>query len=310
LGALSALCAGCGKSQRELWIFHADALNLPFGAIAKAFQEEHPDVRVQRESSGSNLAARKITDLGRPCDILAVADYRIIDRLLIPEHASWQIYFARNEIVLAHTGMSKLADQINAQNWFEILLKKEIAYGHSDPSLDPCGYWTLLTWKLAADHHKDRFSGDLYQALHDGCDPRNIRADANGLLPLLEAVGGLDYAFLYRSVAEQHHLQYVQLPDEINLGNPALEAQYTKARVEVKDRKGTTLVRTGAPIVFGLTILEDARAPEVASKFVQFVLSEKGRKILRKHSQPLVVPPLFKGRGLPAELEPLVKAAE
>jgi len=45
------------------------------------------------------------------------------------------------------------------------------------------------------------------------------------LVVLLES-GELDYIFLYRSVAEQHKLKFLALPDKINLKKSELEKFY------------------------------------------------------------------------------------
>ena len=59
---------------RELVVFHAGSLSIPLREIATAFEASHPGVKVVREASGSRAAARKISDLGRNCDVLALAD--------------------------------------------------------------------------------------------------------------------------------------------------------------------------------------------------------------------------------------------
>jgi len=303
------MCSGCGKKQARVVVFHAGSLNLPFKALADEFMKSNPDIVVEQESGGSVMMVRAITDLGRHCDLLAVADYRLLDSMMIPEHADWQIMFARNEMTVAYTGMSRHSDEITAANWYEILLRPDTQYSHSDPNLDPSGYRTLLCWKLAS-LQSTNFKGDLYEALQKGCDPRNIRPDANQILPLLESVGGVDYLFTYRSVAEQHHLQYVSLPDEVNLGAPELEGLYAKASVTVTDRKGQKRIHTGAPIAYGMTIPKNSRSPEAALRFVKFMLSEKGRNILKKQYQPAVIPPLYRGDNIPAELSGALKPFE
>ena len=62
--------------------------------------EKYPKVKVLREATGSRTAARKISELHRPADIMASADYTVIDALLIPEHAQWNIKLATNEMVI------------------------------------------------------------------------------------------------------------------------------------------------------------------------------------------------------------------
>jgi molybdate/tungstate transport system substrate-binding protein len=59
----------------DLIIFHAGSLSMPFKEIAAEFNKLYPNVNVLMEAAGSVTSARKITDLDRPCDILASADY-------------------------------------------------------------------------------------------------------------------------------------------------------------------------------------------------------------------------------------------
>lgn len=311
------LClAGCGwlgpkASKTDLVLFHADSLLVPFRQVEEKFEAAHPDIDLKAESSGSNLAARKITDMGRTCDLIAVADYRIIDKVLVPQHASWSIRFATNEIVLAYGNASKYANEINTANWYQVLLRPDVSYGHSNPELDPCGYWTLLVWQLADGHYGPLPDGRrLSEALEAGCPARNVRADLNELHPLL-TTATLDYAFMYRSVAMQHHLTYVRLPAEINLGDPAHEAAYRTASVIVKDKKGGTVTRTGSPIVFAITILSDAPHPEAASKFLQFLFGPVGKQIMADAGQALLEPLLGrKGQPVPAPFDAMVQLEE
>ncbi|HDR16752.1 MAG TPA: tungstate ABC transporter substrate-binding protein WtpA, partial [Desulfobacteraceae bacterium] len=109
------------ESQGNLVMFHAGSLSVPFQAMEKAFETKYPKVDLLREASGSQGAARKVTDLKKPCDIMASADYKVIDKLLIPDAADWNIRFASNQLVLCYTEKSKFADQVNDANWYEIL---------------------------------------------------------------------------------------------------------------------------------------------------------------------------------------------
>ena len=123
----------------ELIIFHAGSLAVPFKQICEQFNRHYPQVEMVTEAAGSRLCARKITDLNRPCDIMASADYTVIDTLLIPDYADWNIKFASNEMVIAFREDSRRATEINKNNWYDILLEKSVAFGRSDPNSDPCG---------------------------------------------------------------------------------------------------------------------------------------------------------------------------
>ena len=95
------------EPQGKPVMFHAGSLNVPFETVEKEFEARYPKIDLLREASGSTKAARKITDKKRPCDIMASAGYKVIDKLLIPKYADWNIRFATNQLVLCYTGKRK-----------------------------------------------------------------------------------------------------------------------------------------------------------------------------------------------------------
>jgi molybdate/tungstate transport system substrate-binding protein len=294
------------QPQGEVIIFHAGSLSIPMKQMAEAFNREYPKVKVLLEAAGSRICARKITDLKKPCDIMASADYSVIDTLLIPKYASWDIHFATNQMAIMYRPNSKYAKEINGNNWYKILLKKGVQYGHSDPNADPCGYRTLLVWQLAGKYYK---APGLYKKLLAHCPPQNIRPKETDLIALLEA-GQLDYVFIYKSVCEQHHMPFVVLPAQINLGSPAYADFYKQATVKVSGKKpGTFIEKKGAPMIYGLTILNKAPHRDWAIKFMAFVLGPQGRAIMEKNGQQAIYPAKVTGEAskLPAALKQFVK---
>ena len=187
------------------------------------------------EASGSIDAARKITDLNRTADLLIVADYKIIVNYLFPRNLSdWYIIFARNEIVIAYTNKSAYSDEVNQDNWFYILNRSDVSFGYSDPNRDPCGYRTLLVWKLADKYYNE----NIYDSLNSRTNGRVIiRPKSVELLALLES-GEIDYAFEYKSVAIQHNLSHIELLPEINLGDQNMSNIYATVNITLDD--GTT----------------------------------------------------------------------
>ena len=178
LGVVSFVMVIClplfvgAEPQGKLVMFHAGSLSVPFAAMEKVFEKKYPKVDLLREASGSQKAARKVSDLGKPCDIMASTDYKVIDKLLIPEYATFNIRFATNQLVLCYTGKSKYADEINADNWYKILERKGVIWGHSDPNLDPCGYRSLMVLQLAEKHYN---LPGLYDRLIANRPKENIR---------------------------------------------------------------------------------------------------------------------------------------
>ncbi len=305
LGLLAVRCGRGSATEQRLIIFHAGSLTVPMEKLAEAFQAEHPSVIFETEASGSRTAARKVSELGREADLVLSADYRVIDNLLIPEHASWNLHFARNTMVIVYTEHSKYADEISAENWYEVLLREGVVYGHSDPNADPCGYRTLMVWQLAESYYRQP---GLYAVLEQQCPAENVRPKAVELLALLTS-GDMDYAFEYRSVAEQHGLPYVELPEAINLGAVEFADFYAQARVEVSGAEPeTTITQVGAPIVYGFTIPRNAPHPQLAAEFAAFLIGPEGARIMRENGQMPIVPAIADpDEGLPEILRPWVQ---
>jgi molybdate/tungstate transport system substrate-binding protein len=276
-----------GQNERKLVIFHAGSLSIPFERIIEGFQKENPGVKVLKEIAGSRECAKKVSELHKPCDVLASSDYQVIDSLLIPKFADWNLKFATNEMCIVYRAQSRRAADITRNNWFDILLDNHVNIGRADPNADPCGYRTIMTLKLAeAYYRKPGLANRLLVK-----DVRFIRPKEVDLVALLES-GELDYIFLYRSVAEQHGFKFLTLPDEINLKKAELEDHYAGVSVELNgDAPGSKITRHGGSMVYGVTIPRNAPDPELAKKFIEYLLSaDKGLRIMEQMGQPAVVP--------------------
>ena len=307
------------QKQQKLKVSHAGSLALPLERVEKQFEAYHPKVDVQRRSSGSVKAVREITDVGAVVDVIAVADYSLIPDMMEPKYADWYIQFAKNEMVLAYTDQSKYANEINGDNWHEILRKPGVRFGFSNPNLDPCGYRTLMVFKLA-DIHYDMMVSDLITEYTDITIEEGdgaylikvpeylnhrggvvIRDKSVDLIHLVKA-NEVDYAFEYRSVAIQHELKYVDLPTRIDLSG----VEYADLYGGVKVMDATEKIRVGKPIVYGITVPKNAMNKELGMEFVKFVISEKGCEIFRELGQIPISPAVGSG-NVPAELSTLIE---
>ncbi len=294
-------CQNSEESKNELIIFHAGSLSVPFKQMAKQYQKENPELNILMESAGSRQCARKIADLKRPCDIMASADFRVIDNLLIPEFTDWNIKFAGNGMAIVYHEESRMSNEINSKNWHEILMKEEVAYGRSNPDSDPCGYRTVLLASLAEQfYEKEGLAKQLLEK-----DKNYIRPKETDLIGLLES-NVIDYIFLYRSVAEQHGLKYIVLPDSINLQNPQLDDFYAGATAKISGKKpGEFITKKGEAMVYGITILNEAPNKKEALQFMKYILSaQNGMAIMEKNGQKSLVPsPSSNFDNIPAELK-------
>jgi len=276
-----------GDETDTLHIIHAGSLTYPVNLIIDEFIKENPGVTILSEAWGSKAGARRVIDFETNCDVYLSADYMVIKRMLIPDHANWYMKFASNEMSIVFTPNSRYADEINVDNWPEILLRPNVEVGRSSPDHDPCGYRAVMTLQLAGLMLDDIETPQrILEKSH-----KNIRPKETDLIALLEAKH-LDYIFLYRSVAQQHNLSYLLLPDELNLRNPDLDSLYSLARVETLGATpGSKIVEVGEAMVYGVTIPKKARNQQLAERFVEFLLShDKGLRILEELGQPGLVP--------------------
>jgi molybdate/tungstate transport system substrate-binding protein len=256
--------------------------------------------------------ARLISEVGKPADIMASADYKVIDNNLIPDFADWNVRFATNQLVLTYTADSRYADEINEDNWFEVLQKKDVEWGHSDPNLDPCGYRALMVLQLA-----EEFYGidNLYADLLANRDEKNVRPKSVELINLLKS-GNMDYAWEYLSVAVQHDMEYLRLDEHINLGNYKFDDFYKTAEVEVSGKEpGTMIIKRGKSCTYGLTQIKDSAHPKAAVKFLEYLLDpQSGLAILKDMGQPPFIPARVPTQemldALPDGVRPLVEVKQ
>lgn len=296
-----------GMAKEKVVVFHAGSLSVPFAQMEKAFEAKYPQYDVVREPAGSRACARKITDVGKPADVMASAAYKVIDNLLIPDFAKFNAQFVTNEMAIAYTPKSKFADEITAKNWPEIFLRDGVKIGHSNPNLDPCGYRSILVTQLAENYYKvpgfyDKLLG-YGQSYTNGEEKRTkiiVRPKETDLLGLLEA-GAYDYLYIYKSVAQQHGLKYLTLPPEVSLKDKRFSDFYRKASIQITGKKpGTLITKRGSAMVYGITVVQNDKKGwpknrDGAVKFVRFVLSPEGQAIMRKNGQGVINPPVITG---------------
>lgn len=299
------LAATLGFAKEDIVIFHAGSLAVPFAEVEKVFEAKYPQYDIKREASGSRAAARKITDIGKAADVMASADYKVIDNLMIPEHAKFNAQFATNEMALAFTPHSKYADEITSENWTEIFLREGVRVGHSNPNMDPCGYRSMLVTQLAEEYYnqpglfKKLFGyGEEYTNGEEDANKVIVRPKETDLLGLIEAKA-YDYLYIYKSVAEQHGLKYITLPEKVSLKSAKYADFYKKATFKINGKKpGTWITKKGGPMVYGITVAQNAKSPankDGAVKFVNFLLSPEGQAIMKKNGQGVIAPAVITG---------------
>jgi len=333
----SLFLTGYCQEKTTLKVQAAGSLLVPFKSIEQTFEADNPDIDVLIEGHGSIQVIRHVIELpafsGEPiADVVAVADFSLIHKLmyqtLIPEsekpYANWCIQFATNSLGLAYTSQSKYVDEIDVNNWYEILSRPDVKTGISDPRFDACGYRSLMAMKLA------EFFYDEDDILHSvtGKFSYPIKVEENNnsytiLIPeILEAEslairdssikllfplqsGDLDYAFEYKSVAEQHKMKFLEFPEEINLSSDNYKTLCENMKVKLAFKRFASINPDYdiLPITYGMTIPGNAPHPEQAVKLIDFILSPRGQDILAQNRQITINPPIVDNkRNVPLDL--------
>ena len=317
---IGGLCADVlWESTITLRVFCAGSLALPLERIKERFERDFSSyrprgslrtyrVRVQLEPAGSVQCIRKIIDIGKRADVLAIADYSLIPEMMM-NYTDWYLRFAKNKIVIAFTDKSRYADEINSRSWFQILRRSNVRWGFSNPNMDPCGYRSLWVIQLAELEYGDsRIFEDLVEknsairmneeaGIYTCVVPENLKPNPNRLvirdksveLVVLLESGGLDYAFEYLSVAVQYGLRYVELPESIDLSGKEHADVEKYSRMRALLRGGNL---TATPIHYGVTVPRNAAHPELAAAFIKYMIDEEGRRIFKEMGQPPIHPAL------------------
>jgi molybdate/tungstate transport system substrate-binding protein len=192
--------------------------------------------------------------------------------------------------------------------------RSDVRLGFSDPRFDSLGYRALMVIELAEDFYKDDNIFD--ELVYDNFDlpisiadqnhtraisvpelfrPKDerifLRAYSVQLLALLQAKE-IDYAFEYESVARQFDLQFLELPKQIDLSTGIYSTDYSKVSVRLDFRRFASVAPSfeGQPILYGVTIPDNAVNYEEAESFLKFLLGPEGQQLFADNYHPPLMP--------------------
>lgn len=319
--------ASAQPAASQLIIYHAGSLTAAFQKIEAAFIAEHPDVTIVDKFGGSVNLARQVTVGGQPADIYASADYEDIDALLKPKWASYTIRFGQGAMVLVYNindpnplaKVNAIADRSVrfdlksnppsipnvAADWTSILSQPGVWIGGGDPGTDPGIYRGVFIAQLAEYYYRQ-------PGLDLALSRNNTYRDGDKTLAPVA-----DYRFVYEHGAlamarKDPSVRLARLPAEIAMSDPSKEAFYKQASLLIPglgpDDPHVTI--NGSRVAWGITVLNLARNPALATKFLQFLLTPDKGGELQKVTGPEPISPAFVSEEdyakLPAALRPLV----
>lgn len=190
---------------------------------------------------------------------------------------------ASTQMVIAYSPRSRFVPEFEAaaqgrKPWYEVLQTPGLRFGRTDPATDPQGQNIIFTMLLAQNFYKqpglaDRILGGYQNQQQIFTEP--------SMLSRLEA-GQIDAASGYLSAAKSHRLPFIELPDEINLSNPRMDAKWYKTvQFSIRLPSGKEAMLNTQPLVFYAAVLKGGKQPALAQKFMQFMLSAEGQKLFR-----------------------------
>lgn len=262
-------------------ILHAGSLTrLVQDGLGSALQSR-AGITIGARAGGSVMLANGIRDRSLVGDVFLSADATVNDALMgagNEDRVRWFVTFASNSVVLAHYPRSRFAADFQRAKagdilWHEVLRRPGLALSRGNPDSDPLAYYILMVCQLAETHYG--IPGLKHAILGDDLNPAPIGRGVP------QPIGDdVDAAFMYLNTAVNNDLPFITLPDEINLGNPALASKYSAASYVTSD---TGQHFRGQTIAFSATVLEDATEAADGIDVVRFLLSAAGQQLVRDH---------------------------
>ncbi len=203
--ALSLAAApGCAPRRPTVSVFYAAAFE-PVLHVLLPQAEREQDCVIASETGGSGNLMRKVTELGRDCDLMLLADGAYF-KTRGNGRFSWRLEFMADELVLA-VGQRAPRPDAAERDWVPVLLDPAVRLGRADETISPAGVRTRRVWQI----REQAGSPGLEAAL---LARTALVADDVGTLSARLKAGDIDYAFLYRTTCLMQDIRYIRLTQE------------------------------------------------------------------------------------------------
>jgi molybdate/tungstate transport system substrate-binding protein len=261
-------------------LYAGSLVNLMERSVGPAFEKE-TGLRFQGYAAGSNKIANEIRGKLRRGDVFISASPTVNASLMGASngnHVAWYVNFAESPLMIGYNPQSRFANDFKTKRWDEVLQEPGVRIGRTDPALDPKGAFTLELMKKAADLYHEP---DLVQkTLGEPENPAQVLPEET-LVGRLQS-GQLDAGFFYSTETSDLNIPAVRPAGELEV-----KARYT------------------------LTILGDAPNPKGAERFVDFLLSDDGRQLLKQHGVDVINPKVNgDAEAVPAPLRHVIEAVQ
>ena len=250
VAALLPVLFGCNGSasseegqESALTVYAASSLTDAFGELKTNFEEEHPGTEVQLNFAGSSTLLTQL-EQGAPADVFASADEAKMDDAVSDGLAEAPQTFARNRLtVIVPTGNPAGISS------YQDLANPGNTLVLARDEVPVAQYAKESLTKANAEYGSNFSERVLSNVVSREAD---VKAAANRV-----AVGDADASIVYTSDATpdlRERVETIDIPEELNV------------------------VAT-----YPITVLEEARSPEVAQQWVDLVLSDEGQRVLESY---------------------------
>ena len=260
--------AGCLGGGRSVSLLSAGSLARTFEEHVGPVFESETGIRLRGEYHGSNALLRMIEDRTKAPDVVVSADATLLRDRLYGVETDWDVEFATNSLGIGYDTRTPVGRRLDAGDpWYEVAPDADVGgVAIADPDLDPLGYRAVQAFELAERAH-DR--PGLRETLLDLA----YREPKEPQLLTGVTTGSRAAAVVYRNMAVDHGIAFTEFPDAYNFAAPDRAAQYATATYTTDG--GYTAV--GRPIVYSVTVRDDADAPAAGRRLVEFLVNSPDR---------------------------------
>ncbi|ACR30991.1 extracellular solute-binding protein [Burkholderia glumae] len=261
-------------------LYAGSLVNLMERSVGPAFEKE-TGLQFRGYAAGSNKLANEIKGKLRRGDVFVSASPKVNAGLMGEANGNfvtWYVNFAESPLMIGYNPQSRFATAFKTKRWDQVLQEPGIRIGRTDPKLDPKGAFTVEMMTRAASFYHEP---DLVQkTLGAPGNPDQVLPE-EALVGRLQS-GQLDAGFFYSTETSDLKIPAVAPAPELQA-----KASYT------------------------LTILSDAPNRDGAARFANFLLSAKGRALLKEHGVDVVRPKVSgNAQALPPSLQAVIDAAQ
>jgi molybdate/tungstate transport system substrate-binding protein len=248
IGLLAITLAVVPQSAGPVSVAYAGSLVTTMeGPLAQALAAQ-TGLTFQGEGKGSRELANLIRDGLRMPDVFITADPKLLAGLPVGS----SVTFGSARMVVGYSAKSPnraLFEEAAAgkRSILNVLLASGVRVGRTDPQLDPKGQRTLEAAHLLAAYYRKPSAEKALLAKAEVFPEQD-------LLVRVES-GELDAGFFYSTETSAKQLPVVELPEQANLASK---------------------------ITYTLAIMSNARHPQAARRFADFVLDGAGKAILER----------------------------